>query len=104
LAACVALLIQLPALLEMVENGEISVLKAAPVVLGVVLLAIASMRLLIRRATRGKWFLVAAAFLLLGQIGLPTIEFSYWLWLATSAALAGAVIGLRTPSSQRPTA
>jgi len=93
-----------PALLQAVALGEVVFLKPIPVVLGVALLLIASLRLLLRGTTRGKLFAVAAGLLLISRFRMPTIDFSFWLWLALLVALAGACLGFRRQSESKPTA
>jgi hypothetical protein len=95
LAAFVGMLFRFPVLLQMLENGEVALVKALPTVIGALLLLVASLGLLMRRPARGRIFAIATATLLIGLWWLPTLVFSVWLWLAVLAALAGAAIGFR---------
>jgi hypothetical protein len=93
------MLFRFPLLVQMVQAGQIPLISALPTVFGAVLLLIACFGLLLRRPVRGWLFAVAAAALLVGLIWLPTLVFSFWLWLAVVVALAGALIGFRTRRS-----
>lgn len=95
LAAYVGMLLRFPVLVQMVQNGELALLKAVPTVIGALLLLVACLRLLLRRPARGWMFAVAAVALLAGLFWLPALVFSFWLWLAVAAALVGAVTGYR---------
>ncbi|HET6553771.1 MAG TPA: hypothetical protein VFG49_09560 [Dyella sp.] len=96
LAAFVGMLFRFPVLLRLMEEGAVSLLRAAPTVIGALLLLVASLGLLLRRPARGRLFAVSAAALLLGLWWLPTLVFSFWLWMAVLAALIGAVMGFGT--------
>ena len=99
LAAYVGMLFRFPLLVQMVQAGEIALVSALPTVLGALLLLVACFGLLLRRPARGWLFAIAAATLLVGLIWLPSLVFSFWLWLAVAVALAGTVIGFRTRRS-----
>ncbi|WP_147281777.1 hypothetical protein [Dyella solisilvae] len=96
LAAVIGLLIRFPLLWRMTETGEVSLLKALPVVVGALSLLIGSLALLWRRQGWGRLFMVAAIALLAAMFGLTGVLFSVWLWLGMLAALGGAAIGLRS--------
>lgn len=93
LAAYVGMLFRFPVLVQMVQQGEVSLVKAAPTVLGALMLLVASLGLLLRRPAREVLFAASAVLLLIGLWGLPTLVFSFWLWLAVLAAIVGAVLG-----------
>lgn len=95
LAAYVGMLFRFPLLVQMVQAGEIAILSAVPSVLGALLLLVACFGLLLRRPVRAWLFAITAVALLVGLIWLPTLVFSFWLWLAVTVALAGTVIGFR---------
>ncbi|MFC4525743.1 hypothetical protein ISN76_00685 [Dyella halodurans] len=96
LAAYVGMLFRFPLLVQMVQAGEIALLSAVPTVLGALLLLVACFGLLLRRPIRGWLFAIAAVALLVGLIWLPSLVFSFWLWLAVVVAVAGTVIGFRS--------
>jgi hypothetical protein len=102
LAAYVGMLFRFPLLVGMVQAGEISVVQAAPTVLGAVMLLVASLGLLLRRPARGWMFAFAALGLLLGLIWLPTLVFSFWLWVAVLASIAGALVAWLGSRAQPP--
>jgi hypothetical protein len=78
-----------------ISTGEMSVLRGASMVLGVLLLAVASVRLLVKGATHGKMFAIAAVLMLfdlLRYYDWPV--YSYRLGPGVLMALVGAVMGL----------
>ncbi|WP_157971372.1 hypothetical protein [Dyella sp. C9] len=93
LAGYVGMLFRFPVLVQMVQAGEIAVVKAVPTVIGALCLLVACLGLLLRRPARRWLFVVAAVLLLAGLLWLPTLVFSFWLWIAVVAALAGALLG-----------
>jgi len=95
IVAFLGLMLCFPVLLQRVQIGEASVLHAAPVVVGALLLLTASICLLMRWAAYGWLFAIAAIELLLGLFWLPWLRLSPWPWLAVLAASAGAIIGFR---------
>ena len=104
LAAYVGMLFRFPVLVRLVQAGEVSVAQSAPTVIGALCLLVASLGLLLRRPARGWLFAVAAVLLLLGLAWLPTLVFSFWLWLGVLAAVAGAAIGFLGGRGGRPAA
>ena len=96
LAAYVGMLFRFPLLVQMVQAGEIAMLGAVPTVLGALLLLVACFGMLLKRPARGWLFALAAIALLIGLIWLPTLVFSFWLWLAVVVAVTGAAIGFRS--------
>jgi uncharacterized membrane protein len=104
LVASLGMALRFPALLQAVELGEVVFLKPIPVIFGVALLLIASLMLLVRGRTRGKVFAVSAGLLLISRFRMPTIDFSFWLWLALLVALAGAFMGFRRQNVPKPEA
>ncbi|KLD65062.1 hypothetical protein Y882_04845 [Dyella japonica DSM 16301] len=100
LLAFAGMLLVFPDVLQGVRAG-IAWPKAAPMVLGALLLLIASVGLLLRRPEHGWIYAVAAITLLLGLFWLPSLRQSLWPWLAVLAACAGAIIGFRTGRGDR---
>ncbi|WP_430392152.1 hypothetical protein [Dyella sp. 20L07] len=104
LAAYVGMLFRFPLLVHMVQNGELSLLQAAPTVIGALLLLVGCLGLLLRRPPRGWLFAIATVALLIGLLWLPNLVFSFWLWMAVLAALAGALVGFRATRGGTPVA
>ena len=104
LAAYVGMLFRFPVLAHMVQNGEISLLQAAPTVIGALLLLVACLGLLLRRPARGWLFAIAAVALLIGPLWLPNMVFTFWLWIAVAMALVGALIRFRAGRGTTPAA
>ena len=99
LAAFVGMLFRFPVLVHMLENGEIALVKAVPIVVGALLLLMGCLGLLLRRPSRGALFAVAAIALLVALWWLPGMMFSVWLWLGVAAAVGGAAIGFAGKSA-----
>ena len=77
-----------------IPTGEMSVLRGLYIILGVLLLAVASMRLLVKGSTRGKMFLIAAGLMLINLIHFYDWPvYSYRLGPGVAMALVGAALG-----------
>jgi hypothetical protein len=106
LAACLCTWRLARVLPVVMPTGEMSLLRGLSIILGVLLLAVASLRLLLKGFTHGKMFAIAAALLLSNLIHFYDWSM-YWYDLGPGEvmALVGAVMGFRARrDAQLPTA
>lgn len=91
--------------MAVIPTGEMSLVRGVSIVLGVLLLAVASARLMVKGFTRGKTFAFAAALLLVNLIHFHDwTVYSYRLGPAVAIALVGAVMGFHVRRGVKPTA
>lgn len=76
----------------MVNDGEVSVLRVLPLVVGGLLLLIASVRLLLKRPMRGKTYIAAALAMMMGVVSIPGFNLSICLWCAAFVSICGAAL------------
>jgi len=87
------LALRIPLLLQVVNDGEAAIIEALPACIGIVLLAIACLRFLLKRSAGGMLFAWTAMAFILGLALLPTFVLSFWPWIATVIACGGAAAG-----------
>ncbi len=92
LAVCLGMLRFSHVLWVTMMDGEVSLVRGLSIMLGVLWLAVASLRLLMRRAMRGRMFLAAAVFMLISLTWFHSWMYGYWLWLGAATAMAGAIM------------
>jgi hypothetical protein len=85
-----------------IPTGEMSLIRGLSMIFGVLLLAVACLRLLMKDFTHGKMFAIAAGLMLINLIHFYDWSvYSYRLGPCVAMALLGAVMGFRVARGAR---
>ena len=99
LVALAGLATRIPSLLHMVNVGEVSVVMALPVCIGIVLMLISCLLFLFKRSAGGILFACTTIAFILGLALLPVFVLSFWPGVAAAVACVGAVVGFTPRNS-----
>lgn len=100
LVALAGLATRFPVLLHMVNDGEVSIVMALPVCIGIVLMTIGCLLFLLKRSGAGILFACTTVAFILSLALLPAFALSFWPVVAAAVSCVGAVVGFTADNTR----